>query len=722
MRVLTLLLGLTAVCAFADGGLRLELRQTPGGPAVFVNGVRRNPRFFYGSPTCLCNISGPQKTVLRIPFAAEADTSRGRITLDGHYGTDPIWYSDAKLVDLTAGTTNVVLRADEEVRTSGYAADGLVLAKGHRYHFVFTHRATRFRTYFRIGVSYVAADGRRVPLPYYYGDTLGDTVRLAAEEAGVDFVTFSTDSSWGCEDWWNPPEEPENYEKLDRECARLIAINPNVLLVPRLMTDAPVWLLKRHPEIRMVYDTGFNLGVSSVSARLYRTAACEAVECVSRHLKGRFPRNYAGLQISGQNSAEWFYMMSQTKNLSGYDVGTRDAFREWLRVRGDADWASAEVPTSAQRHRREKDARLLEFARFRQREMASLLADLGAAAKRGSCGEALTFFFYGYSWEIGGVIAGAGETGHFDFAWLLANAHGKIDGFSAPVSYSCRNLTGSTVMMSAAETVLRQGYLWFNEIDHRTHHEEMWDHMSVFKPYADPRITREIFLRDSAADILRGYGDWWMDLFGRGWFRDREIWRLRAQLDALDRALCGRQAPYAPQIASVVHEDSFLHNGWGSGPLLSRRGFATCGADYGQYLLEDFLANPPASARLVYLPVIRDLSPDLRAKLDAYRSSHPEVTCVEKMSGADLQAEAIAARAQKAGVHLWAPAGRANVCSAEGIVLVQARQDGLLDLDFGFAGEVVDFFTDEPVGRGPKIGVPFRQGETRLFRLRREIP
>ena len=703
--------------AGTGGGLKVELRQTAGGPAVFVNGVRRNPRFYYGSPTCLCNISGQTKTVLRIPFAAEADTAQGAITLDGYYGTDPLWYSDAKLVDLTDGTTNVVLRADEEVRTANYRADGLKFKKGHRYHFVFTHRATRFRTYFHVGVSYGTADGRRVTLPYYYGDTLGDTVRFAAEEAGVDFVTFSTDSSWGCEDWWTPPEAPENYEKLDRECARLIALNPKVLLVPRLMTDAPVWMLKRHPEIRMVYDTGFNLGMSSVSSRLYRQAACAAIERVSRHLKERFPNNYAGLQISGQNSAEWFYMMSQTGHLSGYDVGTRDAFRDWLKAHGDADWATAEVPTSVQRHLREKDARLIEFARFRQREMASFLAELGAAAKRGSRGEALTFFFYGYSWELGGVKAGAGETGHFDFAWLLANAQGKIDGFSSPVSYSCRNLTGSTVMMSAAETVIRQGYLWFNEIDHRTHHEEMWDHMATFKPYSDPQITREIFLRDSAADILRGYGDWWMDLFGRGWFRDREIWRLRKQLDQLEAAVQNRAAPYAPEIASVVHEDSFLHNGWGSGPLLSRRGFARCGADYGQYLLEDFLANPPVSVKLVYFPVIRDLSPALRAKLDAYKAAHPAVMCVEKLTAADLAAGAIAARARQAGVHLWTAADKANVCSAEGLVVVQALEAGPLAIDFGAAGEITDFFTGASVGTGPQLTLPFRLGETRVFRI-----
>ena len=694
----------------------LCVRQTEGGPRIFVEGKAVRPRFFYGSPTCLHNISGPQKAVLRIPFAADRDTEHGLIALDGYPGVDPIWYSDAKLVDLTAGTTNVVQTIEDETNTLHYVVDGLTFKEGHRYHFVVSHRATRPRTYFTIEVSCLE-NGRKTKLPYYYGDTLGETVALAAN-AGVDFVTFSTDSSWGCEGWWNPPEEPEDYSKIDNEFARLLKINPRALLVPRIMTDAPAWMHARHPEMRMVYRPHCSLEISSVSSRTYRKAACEAVEKLSRHLRETFPRNYAGLQISGQNSAEWFYMLSQSGYLSGYDSATRDAFRKWLKDRGDSEWATAEVPTPEERL---KDGalspRTVEFSRFRNREMSSFLVDLAAAAKRGSGGTALTFFFYGYSWELGGGIAP--ETGHYDFVWLMKNAHGKIDAFSAPLSYGCRNITGSTAMMSAAESVMRNGYLWFNEIDHRTHHEEMWDHRAAFTPYSDPAVTRDILLRDSAADILRGYGDWWMDLFGRGWYRDADIWKVRSELNALDCMLAARKGAYAPQIASVVHEDSFLCGGrdWRRGLLTNRRGFATCGADYGQYLLSDVLENPPASVKLFYLAVANDLAADVRAKLGALKAARPDVVFVENVTPQDITAEAIAARAKEAGIHLFTAPGSANVCSSEGIVLVQALKDGPLEIDFGSCGVVKDAINGTFVCNGPKAVLPFRMGETRLFNV-----
>ena len=696
----------------------VRVGQTPGGPRIFVDGKAVRPRFFYGSPTCLCNISGTGKTILRIPFASDRDTMHGRIAIDGYPGVDPIWYSDAKLVDLTTGATNVVQSAQDETNTLHYLASGLAFRKGHRYHYVFTHRATRPRTYFTIEVSYTE-DGHKTKLPYYYGDTLGDTVALA-EKAEVDFVTFSTDSSWGCEGWWNPPGEPENYTKIDNEFARLMKINPKALIVPRIMTDAPSWMLARHPDLRMVYEPHCGLEISSVSSRPYRKAACVAVERLSRHLRAKFPRNYAGLQISGQNSAEWFYMLSQSEYLSGYDLATRDSFREWLKDRGDSEWATAEVPAYAERMKASPPSRVVEFARFRNREMASFLVELGAAAKRGSGGDALTFFFYGYSWEQGSGVAP--ETGHYDFGWLMENAHGTIDAFSSPLSYSSRNITGSTVMMSAAESVARNGYLWFNEIDHRTHLEEMWDHMALFRPYFDPNVTREMLLRDSAADILRGYGDWWMDLFGRGWFRDEGIWNVRACLNRLDDMMAARKGMYAPQIASVVHEDSFLCGGRDErrSNLLNRKGFATCGADYGQYLLSDILENPPASVKLFYLAVVNDLAPDVRAKLDALKALRPDAVFVENVTPADITAEAIAARAEKAGVHLFTAPGMANVCSAEGVVLVQALQEGPLEIDFGSSGAVHDALSDAFVCNGPKAVLSFRLGETRLFRTARK--
>lgn len=718
--------GAAAISASADP-VEVRVRQTPTGPRIFVDGCPVRPRFYYGSPSCLAPISFTYKKTFVVPFRAEADTRRGRVDLTGFDGDDPMWFSDATLIDKTASTTNAV-QAAGEWRTRHFFVDGLPLVKGHLYWLTVSHRATHFRTYFKYEASYVADDGRKVVMPLPYGDALGDTVRMAAG-AGVDFVTFSTDTSWGSEGWWLPEGEKGAYDKLDRECARLIAINPNVLLVPRVKADAPPWMMERDPSVKMKFARGFTIEMSSVSSRAYRKAACEQVERLTRHLRAKFPRNFAGLHVSGQNSAEWFYMMSQTSDLSGYDAATRDAFRRWLAARGDKDAATAEVPAAEERtrilpgFRRDdaRDRRALDFAQFRQEEMAGFISELGAAIRRGSDGKSLALFFYGYAWELGAVPAGPAETGHYGLEWLMRNGRENVDGFSAPISYAQREWPGAMSVMSAAETIGRNGFLWINEDDNRTHLEDIWDHI-VMTPYDDPARTRQTFLRDSAVQILQGYGDWWMDLFGRGWFRDSALWDARRALNALDDAMLKRTRPYEPNVAVVVDEACMLHYGWGAakvtGPRLNRRGLAACGTTYGQYLLNDVLDNPPP-AKVFYLLFTEDATPEQRRRIDELKRARPDAVFVENPSAADMTAQAIAAAARRAGVRPFTAPGAASVSAAENCVMVQARQDGPLEIDFGADGKIVDLLSGNAVGAGFRLVLPFAKGETRIFRVDR---
>ena len=704
----------------------VQVRQTPAGPRIFVDGKAVRPRFFYGSPPCLSPISMMQKHELIVPFRADEDTDCGCVRVDGFDGDEPMWFSNPFLVDATDDATNSLVCAGEE-RTSHFMRGGLAFTKGHLYRFHVTHRAVRPRTYFTHEVSYIAADGGKRILPLPYGDTLCDTARMASE-AGVDFITLSPDTSWGWEDWWAPEGEETDYGKLDRLCEAVIAANPKALLVPRVNANAPAWMLERDPSIKMKFDKGYTIEMSSVSARPYRRAACEAVEKLARHLRAKFPKNFAGLQITGQNSAEWFYMLSQSDQLSGYDSHTRDAFRRWLAAHGEKDADVADVPTGEERRAVRpgsrwdpvKDRRVVLFGQFRQEEMASFICELGAAVKKGTDGKSLACFFYGYTWELGGVLAGAAETGHFFVDWLTRNGRGVVDVLSGPVSYSDRAWPGSTPVMSAAETIMRRGILWFDEDDLRTHLEDLWTWPIMVGGWRNdsPWRTRNMLLRNSAVHILKGYGDWWMDLCGRGWFRDSGIWDVRRALNAVDDAMLARERPYSPEIAVVMDEESMMMNGWGSSAKMwtfcNRMGFETCGAPYGQYLLDDVLENPPA-AKLFYVAYAKDLSPERREKLDALRKRQGATVFVAD-SAADMTAEAIARRARAAGVHLYAEPGKAVVCASEGYVVVQSRREGPLELDFGDACTVSDALTGASIGSGPAISVPFKEGETRVFK------
>lgn len=713
--------------AAEQGPVDVRVRQTPAGPAVFVDGAAVSPRFFYGSPPCLCPISDVRPREYTIPFKAEEDTESCTVRIDGFDDDAPLWFSLARLVDVTTGEEVALHKDGEEERTRHFARAGLKLLKGHGYRFSVTHRAAHFRTYFTHEVSFTDPGGVKKVLPLPYGDTLCDTVRLAAKE-GVRFITFSTDTSWGCEGWWAPPGKPPAYGRIDEMCERIVAANKAALLVPRVKVDAPGWMLEQDPSIKMKFDAGYTIGMSSISARPYRKAACAEVERLVRHLREKFPENFAGIHLSGQNSAEWFYMMSQGGELSGYDVHTRDAFREYLAARGEEGAASAEVPTAAERRAQRpdgrldpvRDRRLALFGEFRQEEMASFLCELGASVRKGSGGGVLSLFFYGYTWELGAVKAGAAETGHFHMGRLMQRARPFIDGFSAPISYTDRGWPGSMPMMAAAESVMRNGYLWIDEDDTRTHLEDLWSFPVNIGGYTNdsPAVTRNMLMRNAAFAILRGYGDWWMDLCGHGWFRDDDIWKIRKDLRPLERAMKNRRGMYSPEIAVVVDEESLMMNGWGSArhvaPFLRRDGFSVCGAPCGQYLLGDVLKNPPA-AKLVFVAYARDLSQEQRKGLDEIARAGALV--FEAKTPNDLKAGRIAEIARKAGVHLYSAPGDAVVCAAEGFVAVQARRAGPLKLDFGACLRAVDIVSGEEFRECGPANVNFALGETRIFVL-----
>ena len=89
---------------------------------------------------------------------------------------------------------------------------------------------------------------------------------------------------------------------------------------------------------------------------------------------------------------------------------------------------------------------------------------------------------------------------------------------------------------------------------------------------------------------------------------------------------------------------------------------------------------------------------------------------VEAATPYDVVTEKIVEHAKAAGVHFYTQPLKATVCAAEGYVVVQAREEGPLEIDFGVEAPVTDALTDKRIGVGPKVKLPFQKGETRIFR------
>jgi len=646
--------------AFAE--VNVAVRQTPGGPQIFVDDEAVPPRFFYGTrsggrvvvadPDAWQSASfdfTPEREVmgrgtLHFRFHKKAsqfqmrhvrvvDAETGRDVLPiGSFTTkqsfDDIWNLWPPGQKNTVGTV--------EIRD---AAVHVTLAQPPAGSWPDFHLHTDIRLSFEKGKTYRCSfevkctePGEVRPAVYCVeggvwnpiGAPPGPFLRQVglARDAGIRFI------STGMPTCWQPPEEPQNWDGIDAVMRRIIDVHPRALIVPRVSANAPPWWIERHPETRMMFENGKPGRLSTVSSRLYRRDVSAHIEKLCRHLCEAFPGHFAGIHPAGQNSAEWFYDESWGPVMSGYEPPTRQAWRNWLTAHGAPNAESADVPAAKRRHEAPygllrdpaKERDLILFNRFWQQEMADTVIEIAAACRRGTAGRKLVLFFYGYLFEFAPLRNGAPYAGHYALSSVLASR--DVDVLCSPISYFDRQWQGTGASMTAAESVMMHGKLWLNEDDTRTY-------LARTKQYGgvdDLPQTRAVLLRNTAQAALRGFGTWWMDLPGKGWFDDARIWDEHRRLAALDAAMLRRNSTFQPDIAVILGEDSMIHLTGGSSvmarPLVyeARAAFGRGGASYGQYMLRDVITgNVPAKLQ-VFLAAW-SLTPDQRRDLRNNRAA-----------------------------------------------------------------------------------------------------
>lgn len=645
MNLLRSLILLIVIALPATAEVTVRVQPTRGGPMIHVNGKPVPPRFFFGVPSAGTSTIDEKWSAHAFEFTPGADVKAAG-TLHFRFGQIPgeISLADLRIVDATTGTdvlspgsfasaeifgavwklwppgekntvgqvavTNGALQVKLTNPPNGNWPDfhlhshlGLSFSANRKYRVTFRAKATPKRqlhpaVYQVINGEYLNIGGPPGPL----------LAQVAlARDAGVNLVSFSAPNCWA------PPEQSQDWRALDDLCRQIIAVNPKVLLVPRVSGYAPDWWLKLHPEALMIYDTNQPGKFAAVSHRAYRAVTAAHLEELCRHLTKAFPDHFAGVHPCGQNTGEWFYEGSWERPLSGYDPATREAFRAWLKDRGDADFATAEPPTADERRAHPngflrdpaRERRLIEFARFQQREMADMVLALAAAARRGSDGKKLVVFFYGYQFEFPPLANGAPTSGHYALAPVLKSK--DIDILCSPISYFDREWLGTAPSMSPAESVRNAGILWLNEDDSRTHLDTRTIEHAQEGGLVNLRQTQQVMLRNTAQAALRGFGTWWMDLPGEGWFNDAAIWEEQEHLMPVEQAMLKRARPFTPEIAAIVGEDSFCHLTGSSAvaakPLIydARAALGRCGAPYGQFTLADALAGKVPAKLQIFL-------------------------------------------------------------------------------------------------------------------------
>jgi len=431
------------------------------------------------------------------------------------------------------------------------------------------------------------------------GETLG-----YCREAGVRFVSIAPPGGL-C---WTSPEQGEDWSAMDKAFDRTLRHYPEALIVPRVYVNAPAWLLARHPEWKMRFRSGKDYGgVASVCAHDFRELAARQLERLVRHLRAKYPDNFAGIHPAGQSYGEFFYLESLGGDLHGFEPPVRDSWRSWLDARGEPNARTAEIPSAKERLSSAsgllrdpvRDRAVVLFSQFEQEELADFVAAMAAAARRGSGGKRLVMVFHGYGFEHTTVPCGAAVTGDYGSEYLLAKAAGDIDLVCSPLSYVNRKFLAPAVTQTAAESIALRGVMVLDEDDTRTYRVSGQSELERAGGWKRPTKEQTVRQLESnlTACLVRGRACWWMDLLGNGWYADRDLWRVMEKLEPLDRRMLRRTTSYSPEIALLLDERSMLYAANGSAVAFqslvkrSRENFELCGTPYGQYFATDALAG-----------------------------------------------------------------------------------------------------------------------------------
>ena len=686
---------------------RFTLVTTPAGPQIAVDGTPVSARMFWGKPGFGQVTATGTWSEQSFEFSTAFDA---RATLHFRFGhkAGTVELADVRLTKVADGTEilppgsfatpaafhsiwNIFPPDERNTVATVEIADSLARVRltdppagtgWPDFHFWSDTRmlepGTRYRCSFRVR----ARPGRDITPAVYHalngwtaiGGPPGPFTRELgmARDAGVNFVSFIIANCWV------PPEVKPDWRHVDAVFRRVLDTHPDAWIVPRVSLDAPAWWLERHPQARMVFEDGSTGSKASISHRQYRADAAAHLKDLCRHLSETFPDHFAGIHPCGQNTGEWFYENSWGARLSGFGPATQQA---WQAAGG------GQVPFAAARRSADHcllldpatQGTIIRFNRFLQHEMADFILELAAAARRGTGGNKLIFFFYGYHYEFGRVFNGPAASGHYGLSRVLASP--DIDILCAPLSYQDRGLLGTGPVMSPAESVLASGTLWFNEDDTRTYLNTNAEDHARHGGLDTREQTRSVLLRNTAQAWIRGLGTWWMDHGARtpgGWFDDPALWQVFKDLEPVETAMRSRSHLFQPDIAAIVDENSVLHLAGGSaligGSLISdaRLALGRCGAPYGQYLLQDVL-EARVNAQLQIFLAAWALTPQQRQQLAESRP--PGITRV------------------------W--------CYAPGYILPQASDVTAMQPLTGFEHHLVHptTATATPTGRGRELGL-----------------
>ena len=395
------------------------------------------------------------------------------------------------------------------------------------------------------------------------------TTEKYASQVGVDFITFGVPAFW---------KDDETCKKLvDSRFKPVIKANPNAKIIVRLGLEPPDEWLDAHPN-ELMRDIDGNPVIRRhvrfpfPASDVYRNDAMEAMKKFIKYVEEKYPNNIAGYHPSGGGSSEWYYT---GKTFNGYSDVVKKCWRKWLKQKYQTDealqkaWrnpsatiAGATAPTEKERRNEhyplinpETSYHVADFNVFLQDAMSGIVL-LAAKTIRECAPNRLSVIFYGYGIDQSAIARGPAYSGHYAMRKVLNSPY--VDIITCPISYQNRQFGGLKCYSVPSESTMLSGKLWLDEDDNRT-----WlAPESGSPPYVldfsqtDREKSKMVMRRNMMQQAIRNHGSWWMDLFGCGWYCDRELWNVQKEFKQTELDYIENPNLYTPEVAISYDEYS----------------------------------------------------------------------------------------------------------------------------------------------------------------------
>ena len=374
---------------------------------------------------------------------------------------------------------------------------------------------------------------------------------------------------------------------IDETFAALAKEDPEAKVLVRMRLTTPDWWRRRHPgECVVTVDRegrGFERPWASPASKAWLAECDAAMRRTMRIVEAKWSHMtvgyHPGLAACAENSYDWAtgvadFSHVQTNALGCAVPDPRAYFGGFGDVRRFLDVKTEMNAVAFMRRQSEVMGGAAAF-------LASVVKDeLRRLGRKKICG-----VFYGYA-ALPVNKTDILCSGHHAHELVLGSP--DVDFVAAPIEYAARQAGGASLPQVLPGSLAAHGKLYWAEDDTRYHLASSAG--DCVSESADE--TRWILTRNFLDAFSHGGTVWWMDLFGRGWYRDEAFVGMLSACREFAARHMGRRSSVA-QVGVFVTERAFAVERAAPVPISNELvdselpEIAACGAPYDLFRLED---------------------------------------------------------------------------------------------------------------------------------------